>query len=479
MATYSINFTDINVNPIIIDQGDLNVSSTDIALFGRINLEYGALLNENLLHILENFSCPESVSTPGTPDLTVALVNTLSNPCIGQIWYNSTQQVPFVYDGTEWDALGSTSDFAANSGKIYHNQQLPLPVSSSGYQFSYGECIWIVAPSGIQQAQIGSSGFNYMVCSTTSEGLVNHQYATYATNLLVPGIANYVIIGMRNSNPIGNPNPHMHNYDQIPPPPPPVVTPSVTPAVTSTPGPGVTRTVTPTANPTTTVTMTVTPTLSPPPTNTPVPTITPSLSVTAPITSLLYIDPSVGLSQTFGSSSTSLTACTTSPVSTCVKSLGVWLANIAGGTNGPYTISWNLKYFYSVLCNNNGTYITAPPVLNTGLYPWTGSTYNGTIAGYNCNINGTVTNVNGGTGLNINAYCTINYLSQQVPVGGATLSANIAIIAGSSVTVTDMLGNTVTYYVPSGSYGQVLATQLTSAPVSNYSDGYQITYTNS
>lgn len=478
MATYTINYTDINTNPIIIDQGDLNVTSTDVALFGRINLEYGALLNENLLHLLEKFSCPEASGNPGNPDLTVALSNTLSNPPIGQLWYNSTQQVPFVYDGTSWDALGSSSDFAANSGKIYHNQQLPLPVSSSGYQFSYAECIWIVTPSGIQQAQLGASGFNYMVCTTTSEGLVDHQYSTGATNALIPAIANYVIIGMRNSNSVSNPNPHMHNYDQLPPPPPPVVTPSVTPAVTSTPAPGVTVTITPTPHVTPSVTITLSPTSTIPPTSTPIPTITPSLSITAPITGILYVDPSVGLSQTFGSSSSSLTACTTSPVSTCVKSLGIWLANLSGGTGGPYTITWNLSYFYSVLYNNNGTFITAPPALNIGLYPWTGSTYNGTIAGYSCNINGIVSNVNGGTGLNTNAYCTINYLSQQIPAGTATLSANIAIIAGSSVTISDTQGNSTTYYVPAGSYGQVLGTQLTTAPVNNYSDGYQITYGN-
>ena len=477
MATYSINFTDINVNPIIIDQGDLNVTSTDVALFGRINLEYGELLNENLLHLLEKFSCPESATAPGTPDLTVALENVLANPPIGQIWYNSTQQVPFVYDGTAWDALGSSSDFAANSGKIYHNQQLPLPISSSGYQFSYGECIWIVTPSGIQQAQLGANGFNYMVCTTDKNGLVNHQYSTYATNTLIPAIANYIIIGMKNSNSVANPNPHMHNYNIIPPPPPPVVTPSVTPAVTSTPAAGVTRTVTPTAQVTPSVTITLSPTPSPPPTSTPIPTITPSLSLTAPISATLYIDPSVGLSQVYGSSSTSLTACTTSPVSSCIKSLGVWLANISGGNNGPYTVSWNLNYFYSVLYNNGGTFITAPPVVNTGLYPWAGSTYNGTIAGYSCNINGTVQNVNGGTGLNTNAYCTINYLSQQIPAGGATLSVNVAILAGSNVTITDSQGNTTTYYVPAGSYGQVLGTQLTTPPVNNYSDGYLITIT--
>lgn len=479
MATYNINFTDINTNPIIIDQGDVDITSTDIALFGRINLEYGALLNENLLHLLEKFACPENSLDPGTPDLTVATSNTLSNPPTGQIWYNITQQVPFIYNGTDWEALGSSSDFAANSGKIIHNQQLPLPVSSSGYQFQYSECIWIVTPSGVSQSQLGtSSGFNYMVCTTNSEGLVNHQYASYTTNTLISGVANYVIIGMRNSNIVDNPNPHMHNYDQLPPPPAPMVTPTLTPTITLTPTNvgthGATNTPTPTPSPS----ITVSPTISPPPTSTPALTITPSLSVTAPVSATIFIDPSVGLSQTFGTSSTSLTTCTTSPVTTCMKSLGVWIANLSGGQGGPYTVKWNLNYFYSVLNNNNGTFITAPPVPNSGLYPSTGSSYNGTVAGYSANIGGTVLNVNGGNGLNANAYCVINYLSQQIGTPTATLTANVAILAGSSVTISDAGGHSVTYYIPSGSYGQVLGTQLTTAPINNYADGYQINFSN-
>ena len=56
MPTYTINYTDINKDPIVVDEGSINEHDLDIALIGRIRLEYGERLNQNLLNLLENFS---------------------------------------------------------------------------------------------------------------------------------------------------------------------------------------------------------------------------------------------------------------------------------------------------------------------------------------------------------------------------------------------------------------------------------------
>lgn len=485
MATYSIRYTDINVTPIIINQGEVNTTAVDVALFGRIDLEYGQLLNENLLHLLENFACPEDPNAPGTPDLTVALSNTLYNPTDGQIWFNSTQQTPFIYVTDAWVSLGTSSDFAANSGKIYNGQQLPLPVSTSGYQFTYDECVWLVSPSGIQQSDLGTNGFSYMVCTTNDTGLVIHTYAKVGTNVLIAGVANYIIIGMKKVN--GVTNPHNHNYSEVPPPPPPPPPnqnlPSPTP--TNTPVVGATVTPTPTITLTVTPTVTVTPTMTATPTPTPAPSVTPSPSPIIPITATLFISPSVGYANTFGASSSTLTQCVhivgnNGTVFACNEALGVVVTNLAGGSGGPYTITWNLNYFYSLsgVADSGGTaFLTGAPTSGTGLVPWAGSNFNGSTSGYSCFIGGQTVGVFGGQGINTQAYCQ----AMSVPLNAANSGdyvMSMTLLAGSFITISDGSGNSTRYYTPGGSGGQVQGSQLTSAPSSNYSDSYNVIIVN-
>src|ERR1700758_4808105 len=93
-STYNVHYTDLNIQPIVIQEGNQD-NSTDISLFGRIKLEYGQALDQDLLQIFENFACPESSgSTIGNsiPDYTIN-GHDLITPSPGQIWYNSTRQL--------------------------------------------------------------------------------------------------------------------------------------------------------------------------------------------------------------------------------------------------------------------------------------------------------------------------------------------------------------------------------------------------
>lgn len=74
----------------VIDDGVLNTSSS-LGLIGRNYTGYGETQNENFIWLLENFSNP-------TPP---------SKPLSGQIWYDSTNSVLKVYNGTDWLAIGN------------------------------------------------------------------------------------------------------------------------------------------------------------------------------------------------------------------------------------------------------------------------------------------------------------------------------------------------------------------------------------
>lgn len=285
MSNYNVNYTDIQTTPIAMQEGTENNSTLDIAIFGNTFLEYGQELNENILHLLENFSCPMNVgnlignATPDTHSANGSFNTLLSKPTPGQIWYNSTLKKLYYWDGAHWRPISTKNDVAANWGIIMDGQQLPKPVSATtGYVFPYSECIWSVAP-----ANFGAT-FDYMACSTDSLATVNMKYRVAGSTTLTAGVANYLIIGIR-----GNTN-HGIGFAMTPPvvsttptQTPVFASPTPSPTVTPTPSTSLSQTPIPTgtAQPTPSVTPSRSHTPTPSRTSTPVsPTPTPSASRT-------------------------------------------------------------------------------------------------------------------------------------------------------------------------------------------------------
>lgn len=265
MKTYVVNFTDVNTSPIYVDEQTVDTTSTDLSLFGYIRLKYGEHLQENLLHLLENYACPEDTLDPGNPDLSRSVGNILEAPVMGQFWYNTTTELLNQWVGDRWVPLRSTDDVAANWGGIGDGQQLPRPVSpTTGYVFEYEECIWSVAPAGIE------TNFTNMRCYTDQlDSTVTMDYEPSGNpGQSIPGVVNYLIIGIRGNKNLGS-------------------APAPTPEVTGT------LAVTPTVTPTIDITPTVTPTGTP--VATPSPTTTPASSPEViGLNTRLYTSPSPG-----------------------------------------------------------------------------------------------------------------------------------------------------------------------------------------
>lgn len=304
MTTYNIKHTDNRKLPIEISTGDVN-TSLDVDLFGRIRLEYGEQLNQNLLNLLENFACPaDTVSGelyPANPDLSQTSSEQLLNPVEGQLWYNSSNKHMYFWNSSEWVPLFLKNDKAANWGQISHGQAIPRPVSQDGYQFTYPECIWIVSPAYVP------GKVDTLVCATDDSANVTMQYRFSGQGVITNGVANYLIIGIRGNNDAGvrqnpplitpSPSPSPTPSATATPPPTPSITPTRTPPVGASPTPTPTRSSTPqpsnspaapsptpsatpaeSSTPGSSVTPTPTVTISPTPTNAPSPTPTPSPS---------------------------------------------------------------------------------------------------------------------------------------------------------------------------------------------------------
>jgi len=90
---YEIKYTDnINKGVIIVEEGDIDTTSTSLAFPGRDSRQYGGVIAENFLHLLENFASDTAPQTPVE----------------GQLWYDTRSGIDQlkVYDGTNWTASG-------------------------------------------------------------------------------------------------------------------------------------------------------------------------------------------------------------------------------------------------------------------------------------------------------------------------------------------------------------------------------------
>jgi hypothetical protein len=74
--------------------------TTPIKLIGKNYAGYGEIMAENLVQMLENFSSPGTLETYQPEDTK------LSNPIIGQLWYDSVNEVINIYTAGGWSPLG-------------------------------------------------------------------------------------------------------------------------------------------------------------------------------------------------------------------------------------------------------------------------------------------------------------------------------------------------------------------------------------
>jgi hypothetical protein len=77
---------------VVLSDGTLD-TTTSLGLVGRNYVGYGETQNENFVFLLENFA---NDSPP-------------SRPLVGQIWFSTTDNTAYSYDGAQWNPIGSAS----------------------------------------------------------------------------------------------------------------------------------------------------------------------------------------------------------------------------------------------------------------------------------------------------------------------------------------------------------------------------------
>ena len=164
---YTINLTDGTVFATITD-GTINTSSS-MTLVGKNYAGYGEFLDENFIHLLESGSNTTAPSTPLT----------------GQLWWDKTNNLLKVYNGTIFKtisaATASASAPASNvTGDLWYdttNQQLKVWTGSA----------FLVVGPGYTSAQGESGAIPETILNST--GATRYITSLYVNNTLV-GIVN-------------------------------------------------------------------------------------------------------------------------------------------------------------------------------------------------------------------------------------------------------------------------------------------------
>ena len=162
---YEISFTDaLNKGIITVEENTPN-TETSLTLIGRNLSDYGKIVNENFLHLLESFA---NDTPPG-------------NPVEGQVWYDTTNGINQlkIYDGAQWVSAGGLnkaskqpSNEVSNNGDVWvdtSNQQLYI-YSGSG---------WVLV--GPDYSQGSSTGTKFENITSTSN-IENPVVITYVEN---------------------------------------------------------------------------------------------------------------------------------------------------------------------------------------------------------------------------------------------------------------------------------------------------------
>ena len=149
---YIIRKTDGTTLTTVLD-GQYDNITTSLNLIGKNLFAYGALQNENFVHLLENFS---NSSSP-------------LNPLTGQLWFDNTNDNLKLWNGSAWQSLAVISLSASSSGASGQGNLWFDNVNNQLY-VNTGSSFVLVGPDGVS----GYDTTRFLSTTLKDVSLVDH-----------------------------------------------------------------------------------------------------------------------------------------------------------------------------------------------------------------------------------------------------------------------------------------------------------------
>ena len=175
---YTISYTDsVNKGTIVVEDNTIN-QETSVSLPGKNYTGYGTAVNENFLHLLENFA------NTTAPD----------RPVEGQLWYDTSAGVDQlkIYDGTTWIAASGVKK-ATNQPAVANSSAGDLWVNTETQQlYLFTGAAWIL---------VGPDFSDGLLTGAQSESIVGTDNLTYSVLSIKINNQTGIIISSRSFTP--------------------------------------------------------------------------------------------------------------------------------------------------------------------------------------------------------------------------------------------------------------------------------------
>jgi hypothetical protein len=180
--SYNITIgTGASQQTVSIAPGTTNTTATSLTLVGKNFPGYGQFLMQNFVQVLQNFN---NTTAP-------------NNPVIGQLWYDTANQVLKVYRGTTWNGLanstiGTSAPASPRPGDMWWD-------SNAGQLKGYNGSVWNV----IGPASTADQGVSGAVVDTVTD----NSGATDGTqkHVVVKFYISQVLVAILSSDPVFTP----------------------------------------------------------------------------------------------------------------------------------------------------------------------------------------------------------------------------------------------------------------------------------
>jgi hypothetical protein len=191
--SYTINLTDGTQLTQLVD-GTIDQTTTDLTLIGKNATGYGIYFNDNFVYLLENFA-----NTTQPP-----------NALTGQVWYDTTQNVLKVYNGSSFVNIGGAQVSATVPSNLTTGD---FWIDSANAQLYFNDGISNVLAGPLYTSTQGLSGFQvetildsnnlshtivYLYVSATLIGIFSSSSFTPATS--ISGFTGNINVGFNASN---------------------------------------------------------------------------------------------------------------------------------------------------------------------------------------------------------------------------------------------------------------------------------------